>query len=89
MDKNSNFPSINEMVTQTQLFRKQIKIINQNEKNQNKNRKRKKIINIYKRIEQKSSVDILFESLKENRKILINMIAVLPVAPWVKVELIV
>jgi hypothetical protein len=58
MDKNSDFPSLNEMVTYTSLFIKQIKIIKQNEKNQNKNRKRKKIINIYKRIEHKSSGEI-------------------------------
>jgi hypothetical protein len=51
-----------------------------------KTEKEKKIINIYKRIEHKSSGEIFLESLKENRKILINMSAVLLVAPWVRVE---
>ena len=50
---------------------------------------KEKIINIYKRIEHKSSGEIFIVSLKENRKILINMSVVLLVAPWVRVELIV
>jgi hypothetical protein len=51
-----------------------------------KMKNKKKIKNIYKRVDLKSSREISLERLKENRKILINMNAVLLVAPWVRVE---
>jgi hypothetical protein len=51
-----------------------------------KMKNKKKIKNIYKRVDLKSSDEISLERLKENRKILINMNAVLLVAPWVRVE---
>jgi hypothetical protein len=55
-------------------------------KNKKENLKKEKL---YKRVDLKSSREISLESLKENRKILINMSAVLLVAPWVRVEFIV
>jgi hypothetical protein len=54
-----------------------------------KNQKKIKKKNMYREVDLESSREISLERLKENRKILINMSAVLLVAPWFRVELIV
>jgi hypothetical protein len=58
----------------------------QNEKNQNQKTKINQKEKICTKLDLKTSREISLEKLKENRKILIDVKAVLLVVPWVRVE---